>query len=58
MVDNAKLVEIPIQAGERIQLNLEAFTRKIIALIKGRVKYFFAQFGNFKIGRVAYKPQE
>jgi len=28
---------------------LEAFTRKIIALILGRVKYFFAQFRNFKI---------
>ena len=36
-------------AGQNAYLYLEAFTRKIIALILGRVKYFFAQFGKFKI---------
>ena len=44
-------------AGQNAYLYLEAFTRKIIALILGRVKYFFAQFGKFKIGRELIDPK-
>ena len=45
-------------AGQNAYLYLEAFTRKIIALIKGRVKYFFTQLGNFKVMAVICKTSK
>jgi hypothetical protein len=50
MVDNTKLVEMPTDARGIWRADLEAFTRKIIALILGRVKYFFTQRRFFKVG--------
>jgi len=42
--------------GQNAYLDLEAFTRKIIALIRIRVKHFFGQFENFKVVCLPAKP--
>jgi hypothetical protein len=56
MASNSKLLERPAHARQYLVVFLEAFTRKIIALIKTRVKYLFAQFGNFKIEGGVIRP--
>jgi hypothetical protein len=46
----------PADAGKINHIYLEAFTRKIIALIRIRVKHFFGQFENFKVVCLPAKP--